>query len=86
VSSDDLGKLPLKVIVPVTDWKEHYQIVSWMQKLIPSADNGLTKESAADCFQIRCVAQERLIKKSGQISGDQLEEIKGRIAGVIGYE
>jgi len=24
ISVDDLGKLPLKIIAPVTDWKEHY--------------------------------------------------------------
>lgn len=24
VSSDVLGKLPLSVIVPITDWKDHY--------------------------------------------------------------
>jgi len=24
VSEDDLGKLPLRVIAPITDWKDHY--------------------------------------------------------------
>ncbi len=86
VNADDLGKLPLKVIVPVTDWKERYDIAPWMQRLSPSATNGLSKESAADCFQIRCVAQERLIKNIGRIMLDELETIKGKIAAVVGYE
>ena len=30
VSDDRLGKLPLKIIVPVTDWKEHYSVAPWM--------------------------------------------------------
>lgn len=30
VNDDTLGKLPLKVIVPLTDWKEHYEMVPWM--------------------------------------------------------
>ncbi len=85
VSADDLGRLPLKIIVPVTDWKESYDIVPWMLKLVPSATNSLNKESAADCFQIRCVAQERLIKKTGRITSDELEAAKGKIAAVVGY-
>ncbi len=86
VNADDLARLPLKIIVPVTDWKERYQIVPWMLKLTPSTANGLSKESAADCFQIRCVAQERLIRKTGQITSDEMEMIKSKIVAVVGYE
>jgi mRNA interferase MazF len=86
VNVNDLGKLPLKIIVPITDWKKRYDIVPWMLKIVPSAANGLNKESAIDCFQIRCVAQERLIKKIGNITFDELEEIKSKIAAVIGYD
>ena len=85
ININDLGKLPLKIIVPITDWKERYHIAPWMLKIIPSVINGLNKESAIDCFQIRCVAQERLIKKTGCITLDELEEIKNKIAVVIGY-
>jgi mRNA interferase MazF len=27
VNDDSLGKLPLRVIVPITDWKNRYEIV-----------------------------------------------------------
>ncbi|MDR2801938.1 MAG: type II toxin-antitoxin system PemK/MazF family toxin, partial [Prevotellaceae bacterium] len=86
VSVNALGKLPLKIIVPVTDWKERYAVAPWMLKVIPDKTNGLSKESAIDCFQIRCVAQERLIKKIGNISFDELEEIKSKIAMTVGYK
>ncbi|WP_439482804.1 type II toxin-antitoxin system PemK/MazF family toxin [Cyclobacterium plantarum] len=39
VNDDTLGKLPLKIIVPVTDWKDRYQIAPWMIKLIPDSEN-----------------------------------------------
>src|SRR4051794_29123070 len=65
VNDNALGKLPLKVIVPLTDWKERYSIAFWMVKIIPDKDNHLTKDSAADCFQVRSVAEERLMKKLG---------------------
>ncbi len=54
--------------MPLTDWKERYEIASWMVKVIPDNGNKLNKDSAADCFQIRSVAEERLIKKIGHVS------------------
>lgn len=56
VNDNTLGKLPLKIVVPLTDWKERYMIAPWMVQIIPDKDNRLSKESAADCFQIRSIA------------------------------
>ena len=30
VNDNVLGKLPLRIIVPLTDWKEYYSMTSWM--------------------------------------------------------
>jgi len=76
VSDDSLGKLPLRVIVPVTDWKDRYEIAPWMIKIEQDSINGLTKDSSADCFQIRSVSQERFNKKLGVITESVLEDIK----------
>lgn len=76
VNDDALGKLPLKVVVPLTDWKDRYSIAPWMVQLTPNAQNGLSKESAADCFQVRSLSQERLIKKLGTIDENTLDDIK----------
>lgn len=65
VNNNSLGKLPLKVIVPLTDWKERYDVVPWMVKVVPDKSNKLGKDSAADCFQIRSVSEERLVKQLG---------------------
>ena len=81
-----LGKLPLKIIVPVTDWKERYEIAPWMIKLDPNQKNGLTKESSADCFQIRSVSQERFVKKMGTISQIIMDEIKIGLSRVLSIE
>ena len=83
VSADELGKLPLKVIVPITDWKDHYSIAPWMIKLIPDSFNGLSKVSSADCFQVRSVSEERFIKKIGTISKDTLSDIGDGLAAVL---
>src|SRR5208283_5378324 len=65
VSDDSLGKLPLKIIVPITDWKERYEIAPWMVKIDPDSNNGLTKISSADCFQLRSLSDQRFVKKIG---------------------
>jgi mRNA interferase MazF len=83
VNDDRLGKLPLKIIVPLTDWKEHYQIAPWMVKIEPNVTNGLSKISAADCFQIRSLSQERLIKKLGYVDAFILDEIKNAVSNVL---
>jgi len=56
VSSTKLKKLPLCIIVPISDWKAKYEIAPWMVKLIPNQQNGLSKNSTADCFQVRSVS------------------------------
>ncbi len=83
VNDDALGKLPLKVIVPITDWKDRYDIAPWMVKIEPNTTNGLSKTSSADCFQIRSLSQERLIKKLGNIDAGILDDIKEAVRKVL---
>lgn len=83
VNDDRLGKLPLKIIVPITDWKDRYDIAPWMVKIEPNMVNGLSKTSSADCFQIRSLSQERLIKKLGSIDSATLNEIKEAVRKVL---
>jgi mRNA interferase MazF len=83
VNNNVLGRLPLKIIVPITDWKERYSIAPWMVKIEVDDLNNLTKTSTADCFQIRSLSQERFIKRIGEIKSYQLEEIKRAIMKVI---
>lgn len=84
VSEDAIGILPLRVIVPLTDWKEHYAIAPWMTLIIPEAQNGLEKPSAADAFQIRSVAKERFVQRLGAVRSEQLGMIINTIQIVIG--
>ena len=83
VNDDALGKLPLKVIVPLTDWKERYSIAPWMVKISPDTYNNLTKHSAADCFQIRSVSEERLIKKIGIVEIEVMAKIRQSLSLVL---
>jgi len=84
VSEDAIGILPLRVIVPLTDWKDHYEIAAWMVRIDPDATNGLSKASAADAFQIRSVSQARFANRIGKVSNTHLQEILKAIQAVIG--
>ena len=72
LNNNKIGKLALKVIAPLTDFKDHYALVPWMVSIEPTKENGLTKKSAIDLFQIRSVSQQRLNHKMGKVSNDIL--------------
>lgn len=86
VNDNALGKLPLKIIVPITDWKDRYEIALWMTKLEPDKENGLTKVSAADSFQIRSVSQERFVKQIGTVPETIMDEIRIGLAKVLSID
>jgi len=84
INDNELGKLPLKVIVPITGWKEHYNIAPWMIKIEPRKENGLSKTSSIDCFQIRSVSQQRLVEKIGEITSDEISKVHEGILKILG--
>lgn len=83
VNDDAVGVLPLKVIVPITDWKDHYAVAAWMVRLDPDPTNGLSKVSAADAFQVRSVSQQRFVTQIGQLSATLMDEIAKALAAVL---
>jgi len=75
VSSDAIGALPLRVIVPLTDWKERYASAPWMVHVLPTPENGLSKDSTADTFQIRSVSTARFVRKMGILEEPVVNQI-----------
>ena len=83
ISDDAMGLLPLKVIVPITEWKDRFDGAPWMVKIEPDSHNGLLKTSALDTFQIRSVSTRRIVKRIGVVSDEVLEKVKEAIKAVI---
>ena len=83
INDDAIGILPLKVIVPITEWKDRFQGAIWMVRIEPDSENKLTKPSAIDTFQIRSVSTKRFLRKTGSVSSEILDEIKTVIKAVI---
>ena len=85
VSSDAVGRLPIKLIAPITDWKEYFAPNMWHVRFIPDPANGLTKESAVDTLQLRGMDRQRFLRKLGQVSPTTMEEIVLAITAIIEY-
>jgi mRNA interferase MazF len=83
VSSDLVGILPLKVVVPLTDWKDRYSKATWMVRIDPDNQNGLSKSSAADGLQIRSISVQRLVKRVGALSPLQVAQIIQAVVNVL---
>ena len=83
VNDDAVGILPLKVIVPITEWHDRYAVAPWLVQLESNTKNGLDKSSAADTFQIRSVAQERFVRRIGRLSDATMREISRALVVVL---
>ena len=83
ISSDLIGILPLKVIVPFTDWKDRYASAPWMVRIDPDENNGLSKSSASDGLQVRSVSQQRLAKRLGVLTPLQVAQIAQAVVNVF---
>jgi mRNA interferase MazF len=84
ISMDTIGRLPLRMVVPVTDWKAHYANYPWFVELPTSSTNGLAKDSGADAFQTKSVAHSRFVRLVGQVTVAQLDDIATAIALCVG--
>lgn len=86
MSSNAIGKLPIKLIAPITDWKPYFESNLWHIRIDPEDSNGLSKVSAIDALQLRGVDTQRFIRKLGHLAETTMEEITIVIAVVIEYQ
>ncbi len=88
VSSNSVGKLPIKLVAPITGWNSKFENSIWFVNIKPDNKNNLTKESAVDALQLRGVDIQRFMESQrlGYLSQDIMEEIITAIAAVIEYQ
>ncbi|THH34934.1 type II toxin-antitoxin system PemK/MazF family toxin [Neolewinella litorea] len=84
VSANGVGKLPLRIVAPITNWKEHYRLVPWMVPLPGDDRTGLEKASSADCFQVRSISEKRMIRRIGEVTEEQLVHATDGLRAVLG--
>lgn len=84
INPRSIGRLPLRIVVPVTKWADRYAEVPWLVHLKPNKRNGLAKASAADCFQVKSVSLTRFVSRLGEVHADAIDEIGAAIALCVG--
>lgn len=80
VNDDRIGRFGIKIVVPITQWKDNYTNYPWIIKIVPTVANGLSKDSSIECFQIKSFAVDRFDKKIGEISETLLFQVHSTIA------
>lgn len=83
ISSDAVGRLPIKLCVPITGWQEKFAHNIWHVRVDPDGQNNLDKPSTCDALQTRCLDEQRFIRKIGCLPPSLLDEIAAALGAVI---
>lgn len=86
INANGIGRLPVRLVVPLTGWKPAYAGRPWCVQVNPDPDNGLTKVSAADTFQMRAVSVLRMSTRLGELPEAIVASIAKAIAVCVDYE
>jgi mRNA interferase MazF len=84
INENAVGRLKLKIVVPITEWKPRYSGYPWFVHLRPTTTNGLTKDSGADAFQVKSVSENRFLSRLGELTPEELDDIANAIAICVG--
>jgi mRNA interferase MazF len=84
INEDSVGRLPLRIVVPLTDWKPQFVQFPWFVRVSATKANGLTKESGADAFQVKSVSENRFERCLGALTDSEVEDIASAIALCVG--
>lgn len=85
MSPAGIGRLPLRIVVPITEWQVGFARYPWMTLLQPSATNGLRKISGADAFQVRAVALQRFVERLGVLPEGRVARVAQAIGLCVGH-
>ena len=78
--------LKLAIVCPVTAWNSYWEKNPFFVSLDASTKSGLKKKSVVDCFQIRAVSHNRFTERIGELSNDEIDEIKRSITLILDIE
>jgi mRNA interferase MazF len=83
-SVDSVGRLPLRIVVPLTDWQPTFARLPWIVPVPATAATGLTKDSGADAYQVKSLSERRFVTRLGTVAPDQMDEKAAAIALCVG--
>ncbi|RME42256.1 MAG: type II toxin-antitoxin system PemK/MazF family toxin [Caldilineae bacterium] len=69
-------RVPVIQVVPITGWSEKKSRIRTNVELAPDEQNGLSKQSIADCLQTRPIDhRHRLVKIRGELTAEEMKRI-----------
>ncbi len=86
INVPEVGRLPLRIIVPLTDWRDSYSALPWFISIPASPLNNLAKDSGADAFQIKSISTKRFIACIGRVTDEELEKIISALLLCVGFK
>lgn len=70
------ARVPVIQVVPLTAWSERKAGIITNVVIVPSANNGLSKKSVADCLQTRPIDHRaRLVTVRGELENEIMEKV-----------
>ena len=83
INDDRLGRFGIKVVVPITEWKDYLSKYPWILKIENNSLNGLAKVSGIECFQVKSFSTERFVKKLGILDKNMVKKIHKLVIKVL---
>ncbi|MEN6571621.1 MAG: type II toxin-antitoxin system PemK/MazF family toxin [Anaerolineaceae bacterium] len=83
LSSDSLGILPLRVVIPLVPWSDTYLTVPWMVRVPPTLNSGLDSVMAADALQVRSVQTQHLLHRVGELPRTLVDQISRAVNEIL---
>lgn len=83
VSSDIIGILRLRVVVPLVSWQDDFSSHRWFVKIDPTDRNGLSEVSGADSLRVKSISVNRFINWRGTVTAEELEDVVAALALVV---
>jgi mRNA interferase MazF len=86
VSTEDLAGYPLRIVMPIREYKEHHEGAFHYVSVEPSDTNGLTKKSSIDCLQIKSFDTSRCKRRIGKLTDKEVKQVITALIVCVGYE
>lgn len=78
-------RVPVIQVVPITGWTEKKKRIKTNVELLPSDENGLSKQSIADCLQTRPIDYRiRMVRIRGELTIQDMIRIDESLKAVYG--
>jgi mRNA interferase MazF len=75
----------VRIVVPITGWKDQFRRAPYFIRIEPDSQNGLDKTSAANSLQVRALSTKRFVNKRGLLDTTTLGTIVKAVCICIGH-